>query len=52
MMKKKQFIHDIENYFKLITFNGFHYVVINFLKKINLTKEYEEYISKVDDNLC
>lgn len=45
--EKKEYIDKIKKYFELIKFNGFHYTVINFFKKVKLNDEYNEYINKL-----
>ena len=52
MKRKNTFISKIENYFEIVKFNGFHYNVINFFRRVNLKDKYKEYIKKVSDEVC
>lgn len=45
--EKCKFINDIKKYFDLIQFNGFHYTVINFFKKVKLVNEYNYCLNEI-----
>lgn len=43
-----KFVNDLINYFNTVKFNGYHYTIINFLKKYKLNDKYEYCIEKVE----
>lgn len=47
--EKEKYIDQILRYFNLIKFNGFHYIVVNFLKREKLTAEYEYCKKKIEE---
>lgn len=50
--EKKDFINDIDVYFHLVKFSGFHYSVIIFLKKAKLNDYYKKFSEEVSDVEC
>ena len=47
--EKEMFIKNLEDYFNLVKFNGFHYTVINFFKKAKLNDYFVKYSEEVGE---
>ena len=48
--EKRVFIMNLEKYYRIVKFNGFHYIIINFFKKAKLKDYYKKYSEEVSKN--